>query len=354
MFLNGKKYLIVEMGIDSPFSPNNMEYLLTVVKPQIAVFLNAHPTHAQEFDPLVDPSITGKKRVELLTQKIAEEKVKIITQSGCKVAIYNGENPFVKRVVEPFRENHNETTFLSFCDSDKNSLSFSSYVLSLDSTTFKFLDKDEEVVVTVPSYALPQEYAEVFSATLLVAQTAGVSFSDAVHSLEKNFSLPPGRASLLKGIHGSTIIDSSYNASKAAVIAFLEMVYQLKHERASPTVFLFGDMRELGTSSQIEHEEVAEKILQGIDYLYCIGPDTKSYVLPKVEGKIKEVKWFTTSSEAGKYMEEKLPEKSIVLVKGSQNTIFLEEAVKYILANKDDQKRLCRQSNYWLLKKRTT
>jgi hypothetical protein len=44
-------------------------------------------------------------------------------------------------------------------------------------------------------------------------------------------------------------------------------------------------------------------------------------------------------------------EKWIILFKGSQNTIFLEEAVKQVLANKEDAKHLTRQSEWWMQKK---
>src|SRR3990167_7778197 len=46
--LLGTKYLVVEMGIDEPDPPKNMEYLLTVVKPQIAIFINVHPVHTMQ------------------------------------------------------------------------------------------------------------------------------------------------------------------------------------------------------------------------------------------------------------------------------------------------------------------
>ena len=44
-------------------------------------------------------------------------------------------------------------------------------------------------------------------------------------------------------------------------------------------------------------------------------------------------------------------EKWIILFKGSQNTIFLEEVVKQVLANKADVKYLTRQSDWWMQKK---
>ncbi|MEK7565699.1 MAG: Mur ligase family protein, partial [Patescibacteria group bacterium] len=40
--------LVCEMGIDSLELPKNMEYLLTIVRPKIGVFLNALPVHTQQ------------------------------------------------------------------------------------------------------------------------------------------------------------------------------------------------------------------------------------------------------------------------------------------------------------------
>ena len=44
-------------------------------------------------------------------------------------------------------------------------------------------------------------------------------------------------------------------------------------------------------------------------------------------------------------------EKWIILFKGSQNTIFLEEAAKRFLKNSEDIQHLTRQSDWWLKRK---
>jgi hypothetical protein len=48
---------------------------------------------------------------------------------------------------------------------------------------------------------------------------------------------------------------------------------------------------------------------------------------------------------------KKSDEKWIVLLKGSQNTIFLEEAVKMLLKDPSEAQFLTRQSKRWLEKK---
>ena len=45
-------------------------------------------------------------------------------------------------------------------------------------------------------------------------------------------------------------------------------------------------------------------------------------------------------------------DRKLIIWKGSQNTIFLEEAIKILLANDDDAQNLVRQSDWWLKKKK--
>ncbi|MEO6691160.1 MAG: hypothetical protein ABIO44_02360, partial [Saprospiraceae bacterium] len=45
--------LIIEMGIDDPYPPKNMTYLLTIVKPNLSIDLNATATHTMQFEKLL-------------------------------------------------------------------------------------------------------------------------------------------------------------------------------------------------------------------------------------------------------------------------------------------------------------
>lgn len=226
--------------------------------------------------------------------------------------------------------------------------------MSLQGTSFQLYVKNQEnkdLTLTFAHHLLPREYREVFAAAILAALQTGLHLEQIKNSLEQHYTLPKGRSSLFQGIDDTVIIDSTYNASKVAVEAFLELVDTIKKESNRPVVFLFGDMRELGSESKIEHEAVAQKLLGIVDYLYLVGPQTREYVLPVVqqqEEKLKEIRWFDSAVRAGDYLKDNLPKDAIVLAKGSQNTIFLEEAVKQILADKKDLKNLCRQDRFWM------
>ena len=99
-FLQGTKYLIAEMGIDEPDPPKNMGYLLTILKPHIAVSLNVSATHSLQFDKTLSDNrnaLSEEERLKLIIQKIAEEDTKIITKSQCAIGIYNTDDEYVSR-----------------------------------------------------------------------------------------------------------------------------------------------------------------------------------------------------------------------------------------------------------------
>ncbi len=351
--LKAVQYLIVEMAVDEPDPPKNMEYLLTVVKPDISVFLNVFPVHTMQFEKVVPADVPEGQRENAILQAIAKEKGKIITMSGCKTGIYNAENSYVQDVISKIDKNTNPVSLLAYGQKGNFAVNIVAHEVSLNETRFVFKVNQKNYKLSIKDYVLPKEYGEIFAAAVLVGQAAGIDTETAIQNLERSFVLPPGRSTILPGIHGTTIIDSSYNASRASVVAFLELLAELKKKTGRPVGFLFGDMRELGNEAPHEHAIVAEKIGEVVDRLYLVGPLTKEYVLPVVSKKIKDVVSFDTPYDAGMYLEleSNLPSKTILLVKGSQNTIFLEEAIKKILLHKKDEKFLCRQTAYWLEKK---
>jgi len=356
-YLKGTQYVIAEMGVDEPDPPKNMGYLLTILKPQIAVFLNVFPAHTLQFDPVIDHRITDpQQRLAALQRAIAYEKGKIITESDCTTGIYNTDNQFVVDAVESFYHTHPQTKQLTFGTSTESSISYGEYVITTEGTKFEFMIRGAQVTVSLAGYVLPIEYRELIAASLLVAHSAGISYNDAARSIEKHFSLPSGRSSLFKGIHNSLIIDSSYNASRISNLAFISLAHKLAAQEKRKLVFLMGDMRELGQEAATEHEQVAKELMKHVDTLYLVGPQVKKYVVPYIEkhgelSHVKTIKWFENSIQAGAYMKEHIEPHSLILVKGSQNTIYLEEAIKQILESKDDQKKLCRQEPHWLAAK---
>ena len=285
--LNWSAYdiLILEMGIDSPQWPKNMDYLLSVVQPNIGIFLNVSPVHMFNFNSLED---------------IAQEKAKLVNQA--KVAIINPADKLVLK----FTQNKN--------------------LIKLTPVEIKFTN-----------YHLPDVYQVGFGAALSLAQLFHIPRSQAITNLQQNFSLPPSRSSLLDGIQHTTIIDSSYNSSPIAAAKLLNFLSTFPGRK----IAVLGDMRELGSSTAPQHRQIYQLALKSADLIISVGPETTAYFGTKAHK-------FTYWWQAADFLKSKIKSGDTILVKGSQNTIYLEELVKTILARPADATKICRQSPWWL------
>ncbi len=181
---------------------------------------------------------------------------------------------------------------------------------------------------------------------IAVAFAAKIKIEVAIKFLEEGFFLPPGRMSVFNGIKNTVIIDSSYNnATLAPILDLLSFIAEIGMQRRK--LGIIGDMRELGTMSQYVHEAVAEKIIKTLDMAILIGPLTKQYILPILNKNDFPVFSFGNFTSAKETILEQIKPKDVVLIKGSQNTLFLERAVELLLANHNDREKLCRRGDYW-------
>lgn len=334
------KYMVVEMGIDDPMPPKNMNYLLSIIKPDIAISLNVSATHTQQFEKLLHAKPKDASTKEFLLQKIAEEDTKIILNSSCKLGIYNSDDPYITSALLNY-----PGKVLRF-GKKSDDIKYVDYKVDLTGTEFKFEIQSKIINITFKKQVLPEEYREVFAATLLVAHGLNLDLTRCAKILTRDFQLPKGRGSIFTGVRNTIIIDSSYNSSAKSVVAFLNLLKILSRTTKKRVVFIMGDMRELGNTAETEHSDVVKQLSEVVDTLYCVGPLTRRFVIPNVPKNIKS-EWFANSLDAGKFASKNIEKESIILVKGSQNEIFLEEAIKILLKNNSDISKLCRQGDYW-------
>jgi len=161
-----------------------------------------------------------------------------------------------------------------------------------------------------------------------------------------------GRMNMLKGLNGCQIIDDSYNASPDAVIAGLETLSQLGGRK----IAVLGSMNELGPHSISAHREVGEKAAKTVDLLVTIGDLAEKYLASSASqaGLSQEsLKMFRTPYEAGHYLKSVVKKGDTVLVKGSQDGVYSEEAARILLDPSLDAKAvLVRQSVAWKKRKK--
>ncbi|HEV2412280.1 MAG TPA: UDP-N-acetylmuramoyl-tripeptide--D-alanyl-D-alanine ligase [Candidatus Saccharimonadales bacterium] len=157
----------------------------------------------------------------------------------------------------------------------------------------------------------------------------------------------PGRMNLLQGAEGSILIDDSYNSSPLAAKAALDTLYSFKTDN-NERIAILGSMNELGEASEEAHKELGAYCDPSkLDWVVTVGHDANEWLAPAAESNGCRTKTFLSPIDAGEFVRRLLADGTVVLIKGSQNRVFTEEATKLLLRDSEDEKQLVRQSLYW-------
>jgi len=315
---------VVEMGIDEPKEPKNMGYLLKIVRPDIGVFIGVTSVHSQQFESVVPKNVSGKKRLERVLNAIADEKFRLIKSlPDDGFAVLNLEDEFV---------------------------------LERASLVKAKLVPTKRIKIDFKDYVLPSEFEINFGLAVSVAKALGVNEEEAIRGIRKHFRLPPGRSSLIKGIKETLIIDSSYNSSPKAAGIMLYFLSELGRKMKRKKIAVLGDMRELGSQSKIEHENLAKIACKVADRIVLVGPLMRDYFLPealRLNYPKDKINHFQNAYQASDFLKKNIEGRELILVKGSQNNIFLEIVVKSLMLDKSKAGiLLCRQEDYWEMRRR--
>jgi UDP-N-acetylmuramoyl-tripeptide--D-alanyl-D-alanine ligase len=168
---------------------------------------------------------------------------------------------------------------------------------------------------------------------LAVVKAAGGDVQKAIEAL-KNAEPVSGRGNrhyvtLIEGQPPVTIIDDSYNANPASMLAAFE-VFEMTHPQAGGRrIAVLGDMLELGKDGPRLHTELANPLLKAkTELLYCCGPlmEALYQALPEP--------WQGGHTKDSKELAEKLAAEvkpgDVLLIKGSAGSkmAYIIEALK--------------------------
>jgi len=338
-FFGGKKYdiVVLEYGIDHEWE---MNFLLSIAVPDIAILTKIDRVHSQQFGDMAT---------------IAREKYSLLSKAK-RYAFFNGEDDFCDKYlkISPVK---------SFVYDARNAF-VKSVEVGIASTQYEFqtdLIQSANVVrvgkMTIKLLtSLPKENIVYAALGLKMVELLSTFFGTKVpfktqQKIELNFELQPSRFSRFSGIGNSILFDSTYNASPESMQKVCQNFFEIQTKlfpKYKPLLCL-GDMRELGKYTQDAHENLAKLLATHAAEVLLVGESMKQFVLPK----LPKAKHFPNSQALGEYLKTFLEkhEKYVILFKGSQNTIFLEEAVKAVLKEPKDAQKLCRQEKFWLKKK---
>ena len=321
--------LLLEFGIDKP---GDMEFLTSVVKPDMVVFTGISPVHMDEgqFSSL---------------EEIFKEKQKLVeAMREHGVAILNVDNDLLAGLAKK-RGRKSTVTYGKDREAD-----FWASQVTQDLSGLKFVLHHDNRHYEVHANIVGEYHVLILMPAIICGALMGMTIENMILAIEK-YSLPPGRMSLIPAINESMIIDSSYNASPEAVKEALVTLSKIAVNKRK--IAVLGNMNELGVHTKIMHETIGAMVPKCADLLITVGENAAIIAeKAKEEGMSeKDIFSFKTSLEAAGFLADKIKKNDVILVKGSQNNVRLERFVKALMAEPEKAKELLvRQEPAWSTK----
>ena len=262
--------LVLEYGVDHP---GDMDYLLSIAKPDIAVVtaIGDIPVHVEFFES---------------PEELIKEKAKLVQALPIDgYAVLNHDDYAVLGMREKTRAKI--MTYGIEEHADLRIMNYEVRIVENESgdkipagVSFKIQHGGNAVPMRLTgAFGMPQAYSAVAAAaTGLVMNMNLVEVSDALRS----YMPPAGRQRLIKGIKNSFILDDTYNAAPEAMRASLDTLKELPGKRK---IAVLGDMLEIGRYTEEVHRRIGDITADFVDLLFCVGPRAK-FIADEYQAKL--------------------------------------------------------------------
>ncbi|MBI2121644.1 MAG: UDP-N-acetylmuramoyl-tripeptide--D-alanyl-D-alanine ligase [Candidatus Sungbacteria bacterium] len=338
--------LVLEYGMDRP---GDMDYLLSIAKPDIAVVtaIGDIPVHVEFFKDIEELIMEKAKLV------VALPAGGLAVLNHDDFAVYGMKDKTKARVITFGTEEHSDIKTTNYKlqiikDNQGNDIP--------DGVSFKIEYQGNMMPARFKNtFGMPQVYSAAAAAAVGIALGLNlVEISEALAS----FNPISGRLRLLDGIKNSWILDDTYNAAPESMRLALDTLRVLPGKRK---IAVLGDMLEIGKYSEQAHRAVGDQAAKFVDLLFCVGPRAKfiadaaqqsGRASPHEMGReaghaLLQIFKFGDSESAGKTLDPMIREGDLILVKGSQS-MRMEKVVEEIMAHPEKAgELLVRQDKNW-------
>jgi UDP-N-acetylmuramoyl-tripeptide--D-alanyl-D-alanine ligase len=285
---------VLEFGM---YARGDIALLSRLALPHMGVVTNVGPVHLERLGS--QGAITAAKA----------ELVEALTADG--VAVLNGDDARTAALAS-----RTEARVVYYGLSAQSDLRADEVVSrGLEGIEFALTVKGESVRARLPLPGKHHLYPALAAAA--VALEEGLELNEVAEALAE--SRPDLRSRVLPGPNGSTILDDSYNASPASMLAAIDLLAELPGRR----IALLGDMLELGAAEEDAHRRVGERAATGCDLLLVVGERAQP-LAEAAEGGSAEVRRLGSNAEAIDVLSHELREGDYVLIKASRAMAFEE------------------------------
>lgn len=297
--------LVIELATSSP---GEIEYLSRIAAPDIALVTNVHPAHLAGFGSI---------------EKIAEEKLSIAKGLSPKgTLIINADCPPLLNAAK--RANLSFKTFS--CSATADYLAQNTVIgplavsFTIDNTTIELpLPGRGNVENALAAWAICSSfgiYARDFAKVVKTINPVSMR-TELLQIGSSATGFAVGETSLKGGL---TVINDCYNANPASMKNALEILANLAADRKQRSVFICGDMAELGDSEQALHRQLGRQIAEAnvhllltVGNLAALAADAAKLANPAIV-----THKFAAPAELCNNLHNLIKDSDIILVKGSR------------------------------------
>jgi UDP-N-acetylmuramyl pentapeptide synthase len=305
---NYPKLLVLEYGIDHP---GDMDDLLAIVQPQLAVLTTVGISHKEFFKT---------------QEAIAFEKGKMaagLPSSG--IFIYNADDVHVAEQTK-----RTQAHLVSFGKANADVLleMVEEKLEYPPATRLSIKTPTRELKITVPVVGVAHESAVL--AAVAVAEALEVETDLIIKGLA-NYRAMPGRLNLIAGIKRTILIDDTYNAAPLSTLEALKLLGRFPNPIK---VAVLGDMLELGDATDEGHAQVGQFAASlNLQKLITVGTLGKKIAEAALAAGMptERITSFSNSQEAAEVVLNGIEQESVILIKGSQGA-RMEKVTKELMA----------------------
>ncbi len=282
-------YAVIELGASGE---GEIAYTSQLAKPTVSILTNAGSAHLEGFGSLETIVRTKGEIIDALSDE--------------GIAVLNADSPHF----DTWKARAGQRRVISFGESEHADVQASN--ISVNETGCCDFDLNVEGKTAQVHLKVMGQH-NVFNALASAAACHGLqmSLANIVTGLQA-FEGVEGRLIEKPGVNGSVVIDDSYNANPASVRAAMDVL----SSRKGHSIFVLGDMAELGVETQLAHAEMGAYAREAnIDEFFALGEFSRK----AADAFGDNAHWFASHDNLVRFLKQKLKENVTVLVKGSRS-----------------------------------
>jgi UDP-N-acetylmuramoyl-tripeptide--D-alanyl-D-alanine ligase len=307
---------VLEMAM---YEMGEVETQCVLARPRIGIVTNVGPVHLERLGT-----------IERITQAKAELVRALPPASEGGVAILNWDDERVRAMADLTQARifrYGLTPEADLWAEDIESA-------GMEGIRFRFhyrmpaQDRVESLYVRVPLLGRHSVHTALRAAALGLVE--GLGWEEIVLGLQSLATQL--RVVVAAGINGATIIDDTYNASPASMIAALNLLEDLEPKQGGRRVAVLGDMRELGDYTAEGHKMVGLRAADVVDLLVTVGDLGRTIGEEALHVGVNPatVHLLEDEQQAIRFLQQELHPNDLVLVKGSR-AVGMDQIVSHLV-----------------------